>query len=659
MAASSTSKKSSGSKSSIKNGLTLIWLDDTAGQDPNAKSMFLSLFEQVFIFTEPNKCLELVESAEGQPPCMSILITGSLGEKLVHDRLQPLQQVKDIYVFCYNVAKHSQWAKHCDKVRCVESDFGKILKRLQQDVPKGATHSSGHPSSDQDEGEAPAEELEIDVIERAPERFTDDNNLYDQLALDLLLKDTDDAQEDFKKYCQSSDKGGQNDYKVFKPKGSINSWYGDNLVFLQLNSTNLNQIWALRWFLRHFYEQLNGEYVDICRAKSNFTSYYATWFNEDELTAMKHRLGQSIVSTELLHTYENKNRALKSLGKKGDGEKTHRVLLQIDVDTSIQPTVPYGVVRDREILFFFGARFELVKIELIKPQDDADELHWLIGVALTSTFDVNPSVESLYQYYLKTFTEFNDLYYAFGRILIQKGLYSEAEKWFHTTPHAKESAELAIRRNQVERANDFLRHTSEDSDDANLLRAYVHLLSSNDNIGKGRSLLTKICSEATDRIVRARANIALGFINLISVQQAEQALEYFQQGNETLRKNLPASHPDIGKSWIGIGYAYFTLQQKDRAEDAFQQALKIQRQSLTRNHPDLAKTHNGLAHCFALDKQTIKQALRELESAFEILVQTFPRDYKTHPEFLLSKQDYDKIRKGKDLHARNTLLDYI
>ncbi|CAF4036482.1 unnamed protein product, partial [Adineta steineri] len=55
-------------KQSPKNGLALVWLDDNSGQDPEIKTIFLSLFEQVFFFTDPTACLELIESAEPEPP---------------------------------------------------------------------------------------------------------------------------------------------------------------------------------------------------------------------------------------------------------------------------------------------------------------------------------------------------------------------------------------------------------------------------------------------------------------------------------------------------------------------------------------------------------------------------------------------------------------
>ncbi|CAF4639196.1 unnamed protein product, partial [Rotaria magnacalcarata] len=67
----------------------------------------------------------------------------------------------------------------------------------------------------------------------------------------------------------------------------------------------------------------------------------------------------------------------------------------------------------------------------------------------------------------------------------------------------------------------------------------------------------KIVSEATDRYIRAQANIGLGFISLIMTQQIDLGFEYFTIANEVLRRILPDIHPSIAKSYIGLGYTYY------------------------------------------------------------------------------------------------------
>ncbi|CAF1456750.1 unnamed protein product [Rotaria sordida] len=664
MATSATTHKSTEHKQSARNGLSLVWLDDNAGQDPNAQEIFRALFEQVFIFTDSAACLELVESAETETPCISLLVSGKYGQMFVHDRFQPLNPIKDIYVYCFDTAKHNQWAQQCDKVRCVDSDFGIILKHMQQAVNKTLKqhHHQQQPIDDRQEQEEIQDEPETKELER----FLDDNNLYDQLAVDILLQnsDHDDGIEDFKNYCQThvennNEEQANEQEKSFKPNIPIKQWYKQDLVFINLNSINLTQLWTLRWFIRLFYRQLTNEYEDFIQDKEIIKVNYGSWLTTDEFDAMKHRIGEHFIFTELLMTYANRNNALESIKDEKSEQKKFKVIFEITVNKNNHHTVPYSEIQDNEVLFWFGSRHRIMKLEYIENQDEDKDSYWLIGVNLCTTLDRQESIETLYEYYRKELIELNNIHYALGRILMYKGWYYEAEKWLQTTNHYKDLAELAIRQNQCERANQYLEHLSEDSDDANLLRAYVNLLSSNDNIAKGRTLLMKIGSDATDKIIRARVNIGLGFINLVVSQQNDQALDYFILGSKTLCKNLPNIHPDIAKSYIGIGYAYYAQNKIQDAEKYFQMALTIQKQSLPYIHSDVAKTHSGIAHCLSIQKQTIQKALEELQYAYNILMHTLSREYKKHPQILLTKIDIDRIRKGKELHVRNTLLDYI
>ncbi|CAF5217118.1 unnamed protein product, partial [Rotaria magnacalcarata] len=152
---------------------------------------------------------------------------------------------------------------------------------------------------------------------------------------------------------------------------------------------------------------------------------------------------------------------------------------------------------------------------------------------------------------------------------------------------------------------------------------------------------------------------ALGFVNIIVSQQNEPALDYFSIGSEALCKILPDIHPDVAKSYIGIGYAHFAVKNIKEAEKYFQMALIIQKQSLPNMHPDIAKTRNGIAHCLSVQKQTVKKALEEFQQAYNILMHTFPQESKKHPEISLTVADIAKLRKGKELYPRTTLLDYI
>ena len=657
---------------SVNIGRVLVWLDDSIEDDPTVKSVLDSFYDNVLIFTDPEECLELIESMNKKDSWISILISGKYGQMLVPERLQPLNQVKDIYVFCFDTAKHNRWGQMCDKVRCVFSDINKILQCMQYDVQNYMDQTSAGDEEEQPPLLADPEQIQIHVQtkQQRRERYIDDSNLFDQLAFNLLMQSPDDGVEDFTDYCrkyreehqpeQEAAKEGDEPPGVeqyFKPEQPIQEWYQSDLFFAQIKSNDLTQLWTLRWFIRTFYRQLTSEYRKFIDNKPKFTVYCGAWLSTDELDGMKHRIGQIIIITELLLTCLNRQIVFDSLEEKKKNK--NKIIFEIHIDPTIAETIPYAEIKAEEILLWCGSRYRVSKIEYIEDEGNAENSYWLIGLNLRSTFESKSSRQTLYEYYQKEFVDLNNLHHTFGRILMYKGLYTQAEEWLQIDPQYLELAEIAIRRSNYEKAKEYLQHLPDDSDQANLLRAHLNILISGDQISKTRLMLIRIVSESTDRLIRARANMTLGFLNLITLQQIDQALEYFTLANEVLGKLLPDIHPLFGKSFLGIGYAFYMQGKVSEAKESFEMAFRIQKQALVYNHPDFAKTRNARAHCLSTDQRTIKQALKESEYALNILLETFANQHHQHPEILATMNDLEKLKKGKKLPPRNTLLDYI
>ena len=631
-------------------GQILVWLDDTAGDEKELKTIFLTLFEQVRVFKDAEKCLSFVQAVQSPLPCLSVLVSGKYGQMLVPEHFQPATQVKDIYVFCFDANKHNQWAQNCSKVRCVQTDIQKIFEQMQNDLQKGKK-----PTDVQLDQEPLVDEP------HEPERYSGDTTLYDQLALRLLLNSADtDGAEDFVAYC-----GAHNDSNVeqpelrFKPQGPITDWYDPDLEFLRITSNDFGRLWTLRWFIRLFHAQLVKEYERPAAQDENVTVYSGRWLTAGDFDAMKKHIGETVVITEFLLAHTDKDVAAIAFQTKNNESMQHRVLFQINVNRSLAGTVPYAEIRRDEMLFWFGARCRLMKIEYVEEEDPQKESFWVIGLNLCSTLDANPSVEGLFEYYLTSLGELNNTYLGLGRILMYKGHYHQSKEWLRQTEDYEDLAEIALRQCRYEEASQLLERLPEDSDNANLLRAYLCILTSTENIAKGRLILTKLAAEATDRIIRARVNIALGFINLNVSQKSAEALEQFTVASDILVKRLPALHPHVVKSFIALGYAHFVNKEIGEAQKYFEMALTRQKQALTGRHPDFPRTHSGLAHCYSAQERTMKQAMREFERALDVLFPSFHREQKYHAEILATIQDMKTLEKGKKLRVRSSLLDYI
>ena len=644
------------SVASSNNKFVIIWLDDHANDDPNIKEILSSIFDHVYTSIDPEGCMELIESIQMTSPYLSILISGKYGQRLVPDYLQHSNKVKHIYVFCFDIGRHSQWADTCDKVRCVFSDISKILQCMQYDIQDSIEQQNSNNDDDDDNDK---EEEQNEFNQSQQERFINDNNLLDQLALDLLLDSSDDGVEDFtdyiKKYHHVNDQIVDEELheQYFQPEQTIEEWYQPNSFYTNIHSNDLSKLWLLRWFIRLYHQQLTNKYRKLIENKTKFTVYYGMQLNNNELNRIKHRINEIIIITESLMTYKNRRIAFDSI--QNNQSNTYKVLLEININTANHDTIPYGEIKNEQILLWFGGRFRLSKIEYVEEDDS----YWIIGLNLCSKLNSNVSIRNLYQYYYQELIKLNNLYHAFGRLFMYKGLYIQAEEWLKKNNHYQELIELAIRRSHYEQAKQYLEYLPNDSYDTDLLNVYLNILISKDHFSKERFILMKIISEATDRFVRARANIALGYIYLINMQQIDQALEYFTIANEVLRKILPDIHPIIANSLIGIGYIHYIQHNIIEARKCFEMALNIQKQSLEYNHPDFAKTHNGLAHCLANNHKTIHKALNEFDDALNILLNTFRYEHQYHPEILATQNDIEQVRKGKKLCLRSTLLDYI
>lgn len=680
-----------------ENPFILIWLDDSADEDLNIKGALSSLFDNLFTFTDHEACLEFIESDENKTGSFSILISGRYGQMIVHDRLQPLNQVQHIYVFCYDIVKHSRWAQRCNKVQCVFSDITKILERMQLDIqhnlelqePDGTEHADQQLGQEQNQEQQQQLQQQpqpqrAEIQQRQErERYTDDNNLLDQLALNLLFQSPDDGIKDFVIYCQTHDKkddlephddaaaaAANNDNpaiderdieelstKYYTPGQPTGEWYQPNSVFTNINFNDFTTLWTLRWFIRSFHQQLTIEHENLIKDTTKFTVNYGAWLTNDELDAMKNRISEVIIITEFLLTHKNQQVVLDSM--QNEEKNKHKVLFEININPNDRTTVPYAEIRKDQILLWFGARYQISKVQYIEGENEQQNSYWIIGLTLRSKLNTAPSIQNLYQYYLKELIGLNDTHRAFGRLLQYRGSYGQAENWLLKTKHYQELTELALRQGHFEQAKQYIQHLSEDSDETHLLNAYLHVLTSNDNLQKARLLFMRVVSEATDKYVRAQANIGLGFISLVMTQHNEIAFEYLTTANDVLRKILPDIHPILALSYIGIGYAYYSLHKTVEARKSFQTAFNIQKQSLIYNHPDFAKTRCGLAHCYSTDKQTMKKAAHEFDYALSMLLETFGRDHEQHPQIVATKSDIENLKKSKELRPRSTLLDYI
>ncbi|CAF0960687.1 unnamed protein product [Didymodactylos carnosus] len=667
-------------ESSTHDQIGLIWIDD----EPNdkAKEALKHLFETLLTFNDPDEFLHTMASDDWRDMPYFVLVSGRYGQRLVKDHLQPLPNVTYIYVYCMDEVKHRQWADHYDKVHCVSNDFKKILTMIERDLQSNSNPKMKPSTKTTTAG------LNQQAKEKTKhDRYITDNNLWDQLALVLLLhqsSDDNNSKQDFYEFSKNFISTRENDHEnkrcltelnefmnTFVPEESI-IWYTSDtflydLLMSNIYSNDLNSLWSLRYYCTAFYTSLIEENKKFLQEHSSkmITLYHGTHLTSDEFDLLKGNLGQTIIVNKIYSTSVDCQQALALIKSNNNSAQTVPVLMEITVNLELNQYSPFAEIKhnegERETLFCFGSKFRLMKIEYHE-----DKQFWLIGIQLCRTIDDN--VIELYNYYKNTLFELHNTTYAYGKILYYKGLFANAEMYLNLaltneteqlTQIQCDLCEFYMRNGDYDRAADL--HTQaltsqSDNFHIHILGCYLKILTKDSD--NARSSLEKIIADHQNNpLILTKAYVGLGFISVFQ-SNIQYALDLFILADNAAREYLPHNHPERAKILICMGYANYANNNINDAHECFQTAYDLQKQCLSQSHPDIAKTYIGFARIQSANKN-MKQALKYLKEALEIQIETYSSISDQHTEILATEHDIDTLQKKNSLRSRRYLLDYI
>ncbi|CAF1297311.1 unnamed protein product [Didymodactylos carnosus] len=80
----------------------------------------------------------------------------------------------------------------------------------------------------------------------------------------------------------------------------------------------------------------------------------------------------------------------------------------------------------------------------------------------------------------------------------------------------------------------------------------------------------------------------------LAMKQYKRAIDYYEQSLKLRQKLLPASHPDIAKSYNAIAMAYEFWKQYPKSVDYYQRAMKQYNRTLKNNHPLITQSKTNL-----------------------------------------------------------------
>jgi hypothetical protein len=555
----------------------LIWLDTNIDEENgadcrNAVTQLRCVVNNVSIFTNGDECFEFINTIDNNNKAC-IIISGSLGPETV-SRLHNMSQVDSIFIFCGDQERHEQWVKKWAKIKGVFTKIGPICNALKQ-VARQCEHNA-MPISFM----APSGDVSKKNLDQLNCSF-----MYTQIMKEILLtiKFEEKHIQEFTKYCreQFADVKEELMYVEELEKEYHNKtpiwWYScESFLYPMLNTglrlMDVDIIIKMGFFiadLHHQIEHLHTKQFNEQQPSTAFTVYRGQGMSTEHFEQMKKTKGGLMAFNNFLSTSKMRDVSINFARQAVPNPNLVAILFVMTIDPSTS-TTPFASIND--VGYF---------------KDTEDEILF----SMHSVFrinDIKSMGENIYQVDL-TLTSDNDK----DRRVLADRIRKETEG----STGWDQLGQLLLKLGQGKKA----------------LQVYEILL-----------------KESTDEIEKARIYFQIGWAK--DLQGESEALTFYEKSLQIRQQLLPPNHPDLAKSYNGIGGIYDSMGEYLKALSYYKKDLEISQKSLPTNDPDLAMSYNNIGIVYRKLREYSK-ALSSYEKALEIQQQSLPPN---HPDLGMS-----------------------
>ncbi|CAF1340244.1 unnamed protein product [Adineta ricciae] len=644
---------------------SLLWLDaavNDSNQNLQAQKKLRQTINHLKTFEDVHLCMRYILSLNDHDRIV-LIVNGKLG-KLIVPKIVHLRQIISIYVYCYDLQTHQQWAKLYSKVKGVFTKLSELINQLKND------QIQRHHSKIDDS-------LLINIFNSSQsieEQSTTDLNgqfLHFQLLVDCLIRmtSTPKDRDELIQLCSQLYKDNKFELKILKefersytPERSL--WWYTRHSFLHrllnkaLRVQNIDLLYLFRFFIRDI-EQLLAKN----KCKVPIRVFRAQVMSKAEIRLLNRSVGKIISMNSFLSTSLNRQRARSFLSLADITNDVEEVFFEIDADPRTQNIKPFSNITalsyypdEEEILFMVGSIFKINKV-----RQDSHGI-WIIQLSLCS-FD-DHQLQSLFQHMknepgdketnllkfgriLRKMGKFDyaekyllrlaeqlppyhgdivDCYFQLGSVAYNKGDYEASLKWH------KKLLEIDMQRIEV----DHPRMASNYNSIATVYAQKGDYQAALDAFNKALTICKRIYGEN-------HYDVASCLNNMGNVYQKEkryyEALDAYQKSLTIWEKCLPINHPHLGDAYGNIGVLQRILGNKELSLEHFQKSLKIRTQSLPAQHPDIAFTLRNIGLAYE-DMNEYDRALTYYKKAAAVLRQAF---ITTHPYVMEIRNDIVRV----------------
>ena len=618
----------------------LIWVDgniDPKNEDcENTLTQLRGVVRKVDLCTTPAECIEFLNKLGDEKAF--IISSGALGQHLVSD-IHDLAQVRAIYIFCGNKARHEGWAKGWPKVQGVFTEIKPIcesLKKVTREcdhdtismsfVPKRKTEGT---TSDQDN------------LDELPPSF-----MYSTLFKEIILEiDEDDKKSinDLVAYCRKRNISEQEleDFQAKYHQKSPVWWYScENFLYPMLNyalrSLDMETMIKMIFFIRSLHFQLQ----ELHKKQSGTYSeqifvYRGQGLFQEDFQQLIDSKGGLLSFNNFLSTSTEPKKAMEFLDRSVAKYKENvGILFIITIDPrkiSASTNTPFASIDDysamgtteKEILFSMHTVFRVDDIK----QTSANTRRW--EVQLTLTDDNDPQLAGL----MNCMTQ--DLrgatgWHRLGKLMLKVGHFNQAEELY----------------------NQLLENASTDDDRANIYHQLGQLKRSQGEYNEAVTFYERYLKIQRRTLPEDDPSLAPAYNNLAVVYnnmgEYSKALEYYEKSHKIREKALPANHPSLATSYNNIGQVYNNMGEYSKALEFYEKSHQIREKALPANHPDLATSYNDIGGVYK-NMGEYSKALEFYEKSQKIYEKALPPN---HPSLATSYNNIGGVYKNMGEYSK-------
>ncbi|CAF1616911.1 unnamed protein product [Rotaria magnacalcarata] len=620
----------------------IVWLDGSLDKQTESSKGLMGQFKRIANiiqpFFNPDECFNFINSVKDEK--IYFIVSGSLGQQMA-PRLENLDQVQYIYLFCGNKANHEEWIKKYKKIKSIHTKIKELCLTVKYDInqfDKGLTS--------------------ISILSRVSMANLDDSDkqfVYLQMIKHAILEINYDKKirknyTDFVRQFYLNSDQQLNIIDTFEENYNLHSpiwWYTRKCnIYHMLRKAfykkDFEIIWRLGFFIRDLNRDIRKSHLQTHNhQRSLVTVYRTTAIKTADFEKLERSEGGVLAFDDFLITTLELNVALKFANTLCNDPGMIAIIFKIDIDP-ITSTMSYIALNnlsffsntEGEVLFSMNTIFRIEKLE--KRQDR------LYQVNLTAVGKKDEEIKNILEY-MDEVTLGLSGWYKLAKLLVDVKQYDGAEniyKFCFSQTQENHRDERAFVQHELGHLNELknnypsaIEHyrTALGIDLKHLEAVHPALLSTHVNLG---DVLLKNgdFNEAIKEYKSAlkiekpeKLNVPVQYNNIGKVflkqRMYSEAQQNFEKAVQILLQEFPTARRELADTYHNIGEMYYLMKDYAKALNYYDKTLELDQKVFSQNDPSLASTYYNLATVNEALKLH-KKAIQYVEKAVEI-VQAF------------------------------------